>query len=55
VEEIHLEDNSILTSFEEIKFVALAHFSDLYMEKGPVDREIKGTITLFHPHISNRK
>jgi hypothetical protein len=38
MEEIHLEGNSILTSFEEIKYTALAHFLDLYMENGPIDQ-----------------
>jgi len=51
VEEIHLEENSILISFEEIKFAALEHFSYLYMERGPVDRELKEQSFSFIPTL----
>jgi hypothetical protein len=41
VEEIHLEDQSILSSFEEIKVTTSTHFAYLYTKKGSVDMNLK--------------
>jgi hypothetical protein len=51
IEEIQLEDQSTLTSFEEIKNTTSAHFGDLYNEKELVDIDLRDQALTYIPQI----